>query len=308
MKAIVFAYNVLGKVGFEALLKYGYEICALVTHEDNPNEKIYFESVATLAEKKGIKVFKSASLNTPEFIQTIKSLKPDVLFSFYYRQMISDDILSIVNGKAYNLHGSLLPKYRGRSPLNWAVLHGETEAGVTLHKMVKKADRGEIVDQQGFDILEEDDICTLQPKMSNAASILLERALPAILAGTEKLIPQDESKASYFGGRKAEDGIIHWEKSAKEINDLIRAVTDPFPGAFTFYNGRKIIIWSAKVLATPDGHKPGTVLSLNPLVISTGKGSLNIIRGNVGDIGNSSAQSIVHETGLTLGSILRMNE
>ena len=164
MKAIVFAYNVLGKVGFEALLKNGYEICALVTHEDDPKEKIYFESVASVAEKKRIKVFKPVTPNTPEFIHVIKNLKPDVLFSFYYRQMICNDILNIVNSKAYNLHGSLLPKYRGRSPLNWAVLHGEIRAGVTLHKMVKKADRGEIIDQEGFDILEEDNVCTLQPK------------------------------------------------------------------------------------------------------------------------------------------------
>jgi len=304
MKAIVFAYNVLGKVGFEALLKHGYEICALVTHEDDPNEKIYFESVAALAEKKGIKVFKLASPNTPEFIQTIKNLKPDVLFSFYYRQMICDDILNIVNGKAYNLHGSLLPKYRGRSPLNWAVLYGETRAGVTLHKMVKKADRGEIVDQQGFDILEEDNIRTLQPKMSDAASILLERALPAILTGTEKLTVQDESKASYFGGRKAGDGLIDWKKSAKEINNLIRAVTDPFPGAFTFYNGKKIIIWNAKVLNELDGDQPGKVLSLDPFVISTGKGSLNILEGKVEDANNLSAQSIVKESGLAADAIL----
>ncbi len=304
MKAIVFAYNILGKVGFESLLKHGFEICALVTHEDEPNEKIYFESVAALAEKKGIKVFKPASPNTPEFIQMIKDLKPDALFSFYYRQMICDDILNIVNDKAYNLHGSLLPKYRGRAPLNWAVLHGETTAGVTLHKMVKKADRGEIVDQQGFDILEEDNICTLQPKMSNAASILLERALPAIFTGTEKLTVQDESKASYFGGRKAEDGIIHWEKSAKEINNLIRAVTDPFPGAFTFYNGKKIVIWSAKAISEPDENKPGKVVSLNPLVISTGKGNLNITRGKVGNADNLSAQSIIEEAGLTPGTTL----
>lgn len=304
MKAIVFAYNVLGKVGFEALLEHGYEICALVTHEDDPKEKIYFESVGALAEKKGITVFKPVSPNTPEFIQTIKNLSPNVLFSFYYRQMICDDILNIVNGRAYNLHGSLLPKYRGRSPLNWAVLHGETRAGVTLHKMVKKADRGEIVDQQGFDILEEDNIRTLQPKMSSAASILLARALPAILTGTEKLTVQDENKASYFGGRKAKDGIIHWEKSAKEINNLIRAVTDPFPGAFTFYNSKKIIIWSAKVLAKPDENKPGKVLSLNPLVISTGKGSLNILEGAIENSDNLSAQFIIKEAELIPGAIL----
>lgn len=304
MRAIVFAYNVLGKVGFEALLKNGYEICALVTHEDNPKEKIYFESVASIAEKNGIKVFKPSTPNTPDFIQIIKDLKPDVLFSFYYRQMISDDILNIVNSKAYNLHGSLLPKYRGRSPLNWAILHGETRSGVTLHKMVRKADRGEIVDQEGFDILEEDNVCTLQPKMSKAASTLLKRALPAIFTGKEKLTPQDESKASYFGGRKAEDGIIHWEKSAKEINNLIRAVTDPFPGAFTFYNGKKMIIWNAKVLPELDENKPGTVLSLNPLVISTGKGSLNILKGEIEDKDNLNPESIVKEVNLTKNAVL----
>ncbi len=303
MKAIVFAYNVLGKVGLEELLKSGYEICALVTHEDDPNEKIYFESVANIAEKKGIKVYKPASPNTPEFIQLIREMKPDVLFSFYYRQMISEEILNIVNNNAYNLHGSLLPKYRGRSPLNWAVLHGETKTGVTLHKMVKKADRGEIIDQQAFDILDEDNIKTLQPKMENAGIILLKRVLPEILKGTAKSHVQDESLASYFGGRKPQDGQIHWDKSAFEIHNLVRAVTDPFPGAFTYCNGKKIIIWESKMLThSPKESMPGEVVALNPLTIAAGKGSLIIQKGKVNEDDNLDSLAILAKCDIRVGT------
>lgn len=304
MKAIVFGYNVLGKVGLEELLKCGYEVCALVTHEDDPNEKIYFESVAKIAEKKGIKVYAPASPNTPEFVQIIKDMKPDVLFSFYYRQMISDEILNIVNNDAYNLHGSLLPKYRGRSPLNWAVLHGETKAGVTLHKMVKKADRGEMIDQQSFDILDEDNIKTLQPKMENAGIVLLKRVLPEILKGTAKSYVQDESQASYFGGRKPQDGQIHWDKSAFEIHNLVRAVTDPFPGAFTFCNGKKIIVWSSKLLNHSNlSGKPGEVVSVEPLTVSTGKDCLVIHKGKVNDEDNLDSSDIVAKADIKIKTV-----
>lgn len=302
MKAIVFAYNVLGKVGLEELLKCGYDICALVTHEDDPNEKIYFESVAKIAEKKGIKVYKPASPNTPEFVQLIRDMKPDVLFSFYYRQMISEEILNIVNNKAYNLHGSLLPKYRGRSPLNWALLHGETKAGVTLHKMVKKADKGEMIDQQSFDILDEDNIRTLQPKMENAGIVLLKRILPAILKGTAKSQVQDESQSSYFGGRKAQDGLINWSHNASEIHNLVRAVTDPFPGAFTYCNGKKVIVWSSKLSDDSScASRPGEVLSLCPLRVATGKGSLIILEGKVNDEDKLDSCAIAAKCSITVG-------
>jgi len=307
MKVVVFAYNVLGLIGLKSLLNSGFDVAALVTHEDDPNEKIYFDSVAEFAKTKGIPVFTPSSPNTSEFIVILNEMKPDAIFSFYYRQMISQKILDTVNGKAYNLHGSLLPKYRGRCPINWAILNGETEHGVTLHVMVKSADAGDIVDMQSFPILDTDNAGTVQPKMAEAAKILLKRALPLILNGKEELKPQDASKSSYFGGRKPEDGKIDWNKTAKEIKNLIRAVTDPFPGAYTYLNSQKLIIWEAEFSGENklSDYSNGQIISLSPLSVLTSYGHLIIKKCQFEGDSIMSADSFAQKYSLSVGTILK---
>lgn len=305
MKVVVFAYNILGLIGLKSLLNAGFEVAALVTHEDDPNEKIYFDSVAEFAKNIGIPVFTPSSPNTPDFISVLSEIKPNAIFSFYYRQMISQKILDIVNGKAYNLHGSLLPKYRGRCPINWAILNGETEHGVTLHVMVKNADAGDIVDMQDFPIFETDNAGTVQPKMAEAAKILLKRALPLILNGKEQLKVQDVSKSSYFGGRKAEDGKINWNKTAREINNLIRAVADPFPGAYTYLNGKKFIIWEAAFIDKNDlrDFSNGQIISLYPLSIVASSGELIIKKCQIEGDSIMTADSFLQKYPLTLKTV-----
>ena len=139
MKCVVFAYHNIGCAGVEALLKNGYEIAAIFTHKDNPQENIWFGSVAELGCRYGIPVYAPESVNHPIWVGRIKSMAPDILFSFYFREMLSGEILSLAKHGAVNLHGSLLPKYRGRVPLNWALINGEKEAGVTLHYMTARA-------------------------------------------------------------------------------------------------------------------------------------------------------------------------
>jgi UDP-4-amino-4-deoxy-L-arabinose formyltransferase / UDP-glucuronic acid dehydrogenase (UDP-4-keto-hexauronic acid decarboxylating) len=303
MKVVVFGYNILGLMGFKKLLENDIEILALVTHEDDPDEKIYFDSVADFAKSKNIQVFTPKSPNTDEFIDILKSFKPDAIFSFYYRNMISQKILDIVNGNAYNLHGSLLPKFRGRCPVNWALLFGETETGVTLHKMVKKADKGDIVDQEGFPVLINDTAKTLQPKMEKAAAILLDRTLPLLRDGKATFTVQNEDNASYFGGRKPEDGIIDWNKTAIEIHNLIRAVADPFPGAYSESSLGKLIIWSSKFIdETGCGEVPGIITSLSPMQISTGKGRLEIINAQLNDSGIMSGNDLAEKLSLSVGT------
>jgi len=305
MKAIFFGYNILGGVGLEALLRHGFDVVAVVTHEDDPNENIYFESVAEKARSKGIKVFTPENPNTPEFVETLKSLSPDIIFSFYYRLMIKRKIRDLVNGNAYNLHGSLLPKYRGRCPVNWAFVHGEKKMGVTLHKMVRKADRGDIVDQQGFDVIDCDNASTVQPKMERSAIVLLNRALPLILRDEQILTPQNEEEATYFGGRRPDDGIIDWNSSAENIHNLIRAVTDPFPGAITHFGDHKLILWTtSKVDLKVSNIRPGTVISTEPFVIATGDGGIEIISTQVNEFkidGHLISSHLDIEAGSILG-------
>lgn len=279
MKAIVFAYHDIGCVGIKALEKAGFDIQAVFTHTDDPNENHFYSSVARVSADMELPVFAPENVNHPLWIERIREMKPDVIFSFYYRDMLSEELLALAPKGAFNLHGSLLPKYRGRAPINWALLNGESETGVTLHKMVAKADAGDIVAQEKVAITDTDTALTLHAKVREAAEVLLDKTLPLIEAGSYKTVAQDESQASYFGRRCADDGQIDWSRSAKEISCLIRAVTEPYPGAFTYLGARKMIVWRARVLDDNQSKAAGTVLSSDPLRIACGQGALEIVSG-----------------------------
>jgi methionyl-tRNA formyltransferase len=240
MRTVVFAYHNVGVRCLSVLLAHGVEVPLVVTHQDNPNETIWFDSVAALARLHDIPVLTPADPNTPELRAQIAGLSPDLLFSFYYRLMLGAELLDIPAAGALNLHGSLLPKYRGRVPVNWAVIKGERETGATLHYMTAKPDAGDIVAQQTVPILIDDTAFDVFGKVTVAAEIVLDRALPGLLAGTAPRTPQDLSLGSYFGGRKPEDGRIDWNRGAAEIHNLVRGVAPPYPGAFCEVQGRRV--------------------------------------------------------------------
>lgn len=282
MKAIVFAYHDIGCVGLKVLQKAGFEIQAVFTHTDDPKENHFFSSVARLGVEMGLSVFAPENVNHSLWIERIEKMQPDVIFSFYYRHMLSQELLALAPKGAFNLHGSLLPKYRGRVPINWAILHGETETGVTLHKMIAKPDAGDIVAQKKISIDATDTALVLHEKIRQAAEQLLADTLPLIKIGDYSATPQDESKATYFGRRSAEDGLIDWSKSATEVNNLVRAVTEPYPGAFTYLAESKMIVWRARVLEKSHDKLPGTIISTEPLQIACGQGVLEILTGQSG--------------------------
>ena len=272
---LIFAYHNVGYECLDVLIRRGENIIAIITHEDNPNEQIWFKSVLELAKLSNIPVYTPESVNTSEWVDRIRAWNPHLIFSFYYRNMIKEDILKIPNLGAFNMHGSLLPKYRGRVPINWAVLHGEKETGATLHYMVKRADAGDIVDQEAVPILPDDTAQDVFKKVTAAARSVLERQIDALVKGSAPRRKQDESQATYFGGRKPEDGRIDWTQSAEKIHNLVRAVTHPYPGAFTDVSGKRLFIWRAYSVNNKGGL-PGTVLSVHPLHVATGSGSLEI--------------------------------
>ncbi|MBH3284443.1 bifunctional UDP-4-amino-4-deoxy-L-arabinose formyltransferase/UDP-glucuronic acid oxidase ArnA [Serratia marcescens] len=279
MKAIVFAYHDIGCAGLKALTEAGYDVQAVFTHTDDPGENNFFSSVARLGAELDLPVYAPEDVNHPLWVDRIRALQPDVIFSFYYRHMLSDEILSLAPQGGFNLHGSLLPRYRGRAPVNWALVNGETETGATLHKMVKRPDAGDIVGQQKVAIADSDTALTLHKKVLEAAQIVLKEQLPKLKNGTATFTRQDESQASYFGRRRAAHGEILWHKSAQEINNLVRAVTEPYPGAFSYLGQRQLIVWRSRVLDTQHDKQPGTVLSTSPLVIACGEGALEIVAG-----------------------------
>jgi methionyl-tRNA formyltransferase len=221
----------------------------VVTHRDNPNERIWFASVAELAASHGIAVITPDDPNTPDCAARIAAVAPDFLFSFYYRLMLGPALLGTARRGAFNMHGSLLPKYRGRVPVNWAVLRGETETGATLHEMVAKPDAGRIVDQEAVPIAPDDQAADVFRKVTDAAATALRRCLPALLEGRAVLREQDLSQGGYFGGRKPADGRISWIRPAQEIHNLVRAVAPPYPGAYTELGGKPLFIHRTRLEA-----------------------------------------------------------
>jgi len=246
-RVVVFAYHNVGVRCLQVLLAHGVEIPLVISHTDNPNENIWFDSVAELADLHDIPVITPDDPNTQEVIAQVREARPNFLFSFYYRHMLKKALLDIPTRGAFNMHGSLLPEYRGRVPVNWAIINGETETGATLHVMNEKPDNGAIVDRQAVPILPDDTAHEVFHKVTCAAEITLNRCLPGLLAGTAKLTPQDLSQGGYFGGRRAEDGHIDWSHSARDIHNLIRAVAPPYPGAFSTLDGRELKIFRSHI-------------------------------------------------------------
>lgn len=253
--AVVFAYHDVGVRCLSVLIAQGLEIPLVVTHRDNPAERIWFASVEKLARDHDLAVETPEDPSTPAFVEKLQALAPDYLFSFYYRHLLSPEVLATARRGGYNMHGSLLPKYRGRVPVNWAVLRGEHETGATLHRMAVKPDAGDIVDRMPVPILPDDLAVDVFRKVTVAAEIVLNRSLPALLEGTAAHVEQDLSQGSYFGARKPEDGRIDWSQAARAIHDLVRAVAPPYPGAFTEIAGRRLDIHRTRVLSEQGAPK-----------------------------------------------------
>jgi len=277
MRAVAFAYHDMGIAGLEGLRRNGFEIAAIFSHDDDPGENCWFGSVKEWGRSAGISVFCPDDPNAPREVARIASLQPKALFSFYYRKMFGREILGLAPTKAFNLHGSLLPTYRGRAPVNWVLVNGEERTGVTLHLMTEKPDAGGIVGQRVVAIDETDTARTLYGKLCREAAVLLDEVLPLIREDRETLTPQDLSRGSYYGGRKPGDGRIDWNWPSRRIYNLIRAVTDPYPGAFGFGpGGTKLVIWWA--VPADDAARetvPGEVrIRGDGILIGAGEGTL----------------------------------
>ncbi|EJF2533251.1 bifunctional UDP-4-amino-4-deoxy-L-arabinose formyltransferase/UDP-glucuronic acid oxidase ArnA [Salmonella enterica] len=304
MKAVIFAYHDMGCQGVQAVLDAGYEIAAIFTHADNPAENTFFGSVSRLAAGLGIPVYAPDNVNHPIWIDRIAELAPDIIFSFYYRNLLSEEILQLAPTGAFNLHDSLLPEYRGCAPLNWVLVNGESETGVTLHRMVKRADAGEIVASQRVAIAQDDVAITLHHKLCQAARQLLGSILPTMKCGDIPSVPQRESDATYYGHRRPEDGLIDWHKPVSTVHNLVRAVAAPWPGAFSYSGSQKFTIWSSRICPDAQGALPGSVISVSPLRVACADGALEIITGQVGDGITVQGSQLAQTLGLVAGARL----
>ena len=284
-RVVVFAYSDVGHACLEYLLAQRVHVAGCWTHVDAPGETLWFPSVRALAEAHGIPVHLDADLTRAD---AIAALAPDLLLSFYYRALLPAHVLALPRLGAFNMHGSLLPAYRGRAPVNWAVLRGESRTGATLHVMTPRADAGDIVDQEAVPIGPDDTAAEVQARVRDAAVVVLARQLPALLQGTTPRRPQDASRASAFGRRRPADGAFDWTAPAARIHDLVRAVTHPYPGATTTLGEHPAHVWRTRVTGeATGGAAPGTLQrAAGMLRVACGDGQwLEILRAQLdGDI------------------------
>ena len=277
---VIFAYHNMGVMAIRTLIKAGVNIHLVVTHKDNPNENIWFNSVAKLCTDEKIQFIYSEEHTINKINEMISDFDISVIFSFYYRNLLPTSLLEKAKYGAVNMHGSYLPKYRGRVPINWQIINGEKVGGVTLHYMVDKPDAGDIIDQTKVNITFNETPLTLFAKLEIAGKKILERSLKGILNGTCNRKSQDESIATYYGGRKPEDGLIDWSCSSKNIYNLVRGVTKPSPGAFSYIKNNKIIIWHVDIINSEEWNQESTpgpvVINSDQVNIRTGDGFIKL--------------------------------
>ncbi|HTT74603.1 MAG TPA: formyltransferase [Candidatus Binataceae bacterium] len=277
---VVFAYHEIGFACMKELIGLSAPILALFTHRDKPGEEIWWRSCTELARTCGIPIFTPEKLDSG-WIARIGAMKPSIIYSFYYRNLLPAEVLRLAPLGAYNLHGSMLPKYRGRAPVNWMIANGEREAGATLHHMVPRADAGDIVAQRPVTITDDDTALTLYRKIVPIAATIVRECHPLIAAGRAPRRPQLLNDGSYYGRRRPEDGRIDWTWPARRIFNLVRAVTHPYPGAFCMAGGRKLFIWRAAMSNESGSYgAPGMIIGTareSGAEVAAGDGSLTLM-------------------------------
>lgn len=273
-KIIFMGTPVFAVPALSALLKAGHRVLAVVTQPDKPRGRGMStrpSAVKELALKENIEVYEPGKARDPEFIGKLASLAPDLIVVIAYGKILPASILSIPKKGCVNVHASLLPKYRGAAPINWAIINGETVTGVSTMLMDEGMDTGAVLKTEEVGIGPEDTAEDLAKKLSNAGAGLLIKTIEGLSEGRLKPAAQDDSQASYAPILKKEDGRIDWKKDSRSVKNLVRGVY-PWPGAYTTLNGRLIKIHRGGALAS-GGDSPGTV-------VDTAKDSIKVACGS----------------------------
>lgn len=283
MKIFLFIGSRRGFAILNKLVEANAEICGILCLVEDPHEEQFHPRVTAIAKSKNIPIYYSSEVKSSEYPALLQKIKPDIAFAIGWRYLITEEAYRIPPKGTLIIHDSLLPAYRGFAPMNWAIINGEKKTGVTLFHIAEGVDCGPIVDQLSTDIRIEDTAKTVDERIIKLYEEIIVKNLPALQAGKVKAIPQDESKATYTCKRTPEDGEINWQLSALQIYNLIRALTHPFPGAYTTLRGKRILIWGAHLPENQDiyvGNVPGRITGKKKGLIEvlTGKGVIHLSR------------------------------
>ena len=288
---------------FYRILASSHYICCVVTQPDRLKGRGLVLSCTDIKKAAGahkIRIYQPADINRQESVEFLKSLNPDLLVVVAFGQLLSSSILNIPKIMAINLHASLLPKYRGAAPVNWALIKGEATTGVSIVKMSQKLDAGPIILQKKIDIQDSHNAATLTDILSNVGADLLLESLDLIQSNKHKLLMQNDSEATFAPKLKKEHGLINWDKSARDIFNLVRGCVN-WPGAFTYYKGKVLKIHRVSLLKqTVVGREgfaicPGNVLQVSKqgIIVATGEGNLAIEELQIEGKKSTSAQAFV---------------
>ncbi|HHV29048.1 MAG TPA: methionyl-tRNA formyltransferase [Clostridium sp.] len=265
----------------EMLVREGYEVAAVVTQPDKPKgrgKKTSMPPVKEYAIKNNIEVLQPDKVKTPEFASAIRDIKPDLLVTAAYGKILPQEVLDIPPYGCINVHGSLLPKYRGAAPVNWAIINGEKTSGITTMYTDAGMDTGDMLLRAEIEIHDDMTAGELYNKLAELGAQVLKETLEKLEAGTLTRTPQPHDQATYASIMDKSVGCIDWSKSARDVHNLVRG-TNPWPGAFTYYNGQKMKVWMTSV-SSEESHNfgPGTIckVSKDGLVVACGIGMIII--------------------------------
>jgi len=278
MKVVFLGNHTVGVRVLQAMKDLA-DIIGVVTHPPDPEDGVRYESVFEFARQHQWKTIRGRGRD-PETLQFIASLKPDLLWITDYRYLIPRELLTLSPLGTVNLHPSLLPAYRGRASINWAILKGETQLGLTGHFVDEGMDTGDIIEQMSYNITEDQDVGDCLNILYPMYATITQRILSYFRRGTVPITPQDESRATAFPGRKPEDGRIDWSQPARQVLNLVRAVASPYPGAFTTLQGQKLTLWRARVISETMAGSPGSVFDCRrgEIFIQCGMGALSVAK------------------------------
>lgn len=284
MRVVFLGNHTVGIHALRALAEQD-EVVGVVAHPPDPEDGVRYGSVYEFARGRGWGVIRAKAKERPVH-DFIACSKPDFLWVTDYRYLLPASLLALAPLGAVNLHPSLLPKYRGRAPLNWAILHGETRLGLTAHFVDEGCDTGDIIAQVTFSLSEEQDVGDALSILYPLYESLTREVLAFFRVGNVPRVPQDHSQATVYPRRKPEDGKIDWHQPAASIRNLVRAVAAPYPGAFTTVNGERLTVWSARLAADMSSDAaPGSIVDEGPqgIAVQCGEGVLllNRIKGKV---------------------------
>jgi methionyl-tRNA formyltransferase len=281
MKIFLFAGSRRGHAVLKKLIEQKANIVGILCLVEDPHEEAYHPKVTVIAKEHSIPLFYSSDIKSLDYAALLNQINPDIAFAIGWRYLITKEAYTVPPKGTLIIHDSLLPAYRGFAPMNWAIINGEKETGVTLFHIAEGVDSGPIIDQLKTSITQDDTAKTLDEKIIALYEEIIIKNLPALEQNTAQSVPQDETLASYTCKRTPEDGEIHWQNTAEHIHNLIRGLTCPFPGAYTTLRGKKIVVWESELPIKQDqyiGNIPGRILGKKngKIEVLTGKGVLRL--------------------------------